>query len=110
MDNLLIVTTGGTIDKVYFDDKSDFQVGDPQIGGILRELGVDEPIDYTAGPFEEAVSDVDVVLDLVGEDDPSLIRSVEVLRKARQPFALEPGIDRSAVSAQIASAPARPSA
>ena len=47
----------------------------------LRELGVDEPIDYTAGPFEEAVSDVDVVLDLVGEDDPSLIRSVEVLRK-----------------------------
>ena len=40
MDNLLIVTTGGTIDKVYFDDKSDYQVGDPQVGGILRELGV----------------------------------------------------------------------
>ncbi len=40
MDELLIVTTGGTIDKIYFDDKSDFQVGDPQIGGILRELGV----------------------------------------------------------------------
>ena len=40
MDQLLIVTTGGTIDKVYFDDKSDYQVGDPQIGGILRELGV----------------------------------------------------------------------
>lgn len=40
MDQLLIVTTGGTIDKVYFDDKSDFQVGDPQIGGILLELGV----------------------------------------------------------------------
>ena len=40
MDHLLIVTTGGTIDKVYFDDKSDFQVGDPQIGRILEELGV----------------------------------------------------------------------
>jgi len=40
MDNLLIVTTGGTIDKIYFDDKSDFQVGDPQIGRILEELGV----------------------------------------------------------------------
>ena len=40
MDELLIVTTGGTIDKIYFDDKSDYQVGDPQIGGILRELGV----------------------------------------------------------------------
>ena len=40
MEDLLIVTTGGTIDKVYFDDKSDFQVGEPQIGRILQELGV----------------------------------------------------------------------
>lgn len=40
MDELLIVTTGGTIDKIYFDDKSDYQIGDPQIGTILRELGV----------------------------------------------------------------------
>lgn len=40
MDELLIVTTGGTIDKIYFDDKSDYQIGDPQIGGILKELGV----------------------------------------------------------------------
>lgn len=40
MEELLIVTTGGTIDKIYFDDKSDFQVGDPQIGHILEELGV----------------------------------------------------------------------
>ena len=40
MDQLCIVTTGGTIDKIYFDDKSDFQVGDPQIGRILDELGV----------------------------------------------------------------------
>jgi L-asparaginase len=40
MDELLIITTGGTIDKIYFDDKSDYQIGDPQIGMILRELGV----------------------------------------------------------------------
>lgn len=40
MDELLVVTTGGTIDKVYFDDKSDYQVGDPQIGRILQALGV----------------------------------------------------------------------
>ena len=40
MDELLVVTTGGTIDKVYFDDKSDYQVGEPQIGRILKELGV----------------------------------------------------------------------
>jgi L-asparaginase len=40
MDELLVVTTGGTIDKVYFDDKSDYQVGEQQIGHILEELGV----------------------------------------------------------------------
>src|SRR5690606_34165852 len=40
MEELLIVTTGGTIDKIYFDDKSDYQIGDPQIGRMLAELGV----------------------------------------------------------------------
>lgn len=40
MDQLLIVTTGGTIDKIYFDDKSTFQIGAPQIGDILEALGV----------------------------------------------------------------------
>jgi L-asparaginase len=40
MDYLCIVTTGGTIDKIYFDDKSDYQVGAPQIGEILHALGV----------------------------------------------------------------------
>ena len=36
MEELCVVTTGGTIDKIYFDDKSDYQVGEPQIGRILR--------------------------------------------------------------------------
>ena len=40
MEELLIVTTGGTIDKIYFDDKSHYQVGEPQIGRILEEIGV----------------------------------------------------------------------
>lgn len=40
MQHLTIVTTGGTIDKVYFDEKSEYQIGSPQIGGILAQLGV----------------------------------------------------------------------
>ncbi|MDA3914617.1 MAG: asparaginase, partial [Oleiagrimonas sp.] len=32
MQHLTIVTTGGTIDKIYFDAKSDYQIGAPQIG------------------------------------------------------------------------------
>ncbi len=31
-----IYTTGGTIDKIYFDQKSNYQVGDPQAGGVLE--------------------------------------------------------------------------
>ena len=35
-----ILTAGGTIDKLYFDAKSEYEVGEPQIGEILREAGV----------------------------------------------------------------------
>ena len=35
-----IYTTGGTIDKVYFDQKSDYQVGDPQAAGVLERANV----------------------------------------------------------------------
>ena len=37
---LLIITTGGTIDKIYFDDKSDYQIGEPQISQILSAMQV----------------------------------------------------------------------
>lgn len=37
---LEIFTTGGTIDKVYFDAKSTFEVGDPQIGEVLSEANL----------------------------------------------------------------------
>ena len=40
MQHLTVITTGGTIDKVYFDAKSNYQVGAPQIGEILAQLGV----------------------------------------------------------------------
>ncbi|MBS0556642.1 MAG: asparaginase [Proteobacteria bacterium] len=40
MQHLTIVATGGTIDKIYFDDKSSYQIGAPQIGDILNQLGV----------------------------------------------------------------------
>lgn len=35
-----IFTTGGTIDKVYFDEQSDYQVGAPQIDEIMRHANV----------------------------------------------------------------------
>jgi L-asparaginase len=38
--DLHIITTGGTIDKIYFDAKSDYQVGDPVIGELLEKMQV----------------------------------------------------------------------
>jgi len=35
-----IVATGGTIDKIYFDQKSSYQVGEPQIVAVLDEANV----------------------------------------------------------------------
>ena len=40
ISKLLIITTGGTIDKIYFDDKSNYQIGEPQISQILHAMHV----------------------------------------------------------------------
>ena len=44
---LQIFTTGGTIDKVYFDAKSEYEVGEPQIVEILTEANVVTPYRVT---------------------------------------------------------------
>jgi L-asparaginase len=38
--DIRIFTTGGTIDKIYFDELSEFQVGAPQIGEVLQTARV----------------------------------------------------------------------
>lgn len=35
-----ILTTGGTIDKIYFDATSEYEIGDPTIPHIFQEVGV----------------------------------------------------------------------
>jgi len=34
------ITTGGTIDKVYFDARSEYEVGPPQVADLLHEANV----------------------------------------------------------------------
>ncbi|MDB5102405.1 MAG: hypothetical protein JWP91_94 [Fibrobacteres bacterium] len=46
---------------------------------LLRELGVDQPIDYTKSAFEKAVTEVDLVIDTIGGE--TLQRSWGVLKK-----------------------------
>ncbi|OZC02609.1 asparaginase domain-containing protein [Rubricoccus marinus] len=40
-----VFTTGGTIDKVYFDAQSEFEIGDPLVAEILRTAGVKFPLE-----------------------------------------------------------------
>ncbi len=43
--NVKIFTTGGTIDKIYFDAKNVYQVGEPEVNALLAEANVN--FDYS---------------------------------------------------------------
>ena len=65
-----IFTMGGTIDKIYFDAKSDYEVGPPQIVDVLREANV--TLDHTVEPVMSKDS-----LELTEEDRLTLRRRIE---------------------------------
>ena len=65
MHEISIITVGGTIDKVYFDAKSAYEVGPPNIDKVLAELTLS--ISYTINSLMRKDS-----LDLT-EDDRALI-------------------------------------
>lgn len=69
MDPLRIFTTGGTIDKIYFDAKSEYEVGEPQIGEILRETGVGFPFEMTSLMRKDS-------LDMTDEDRAAIRNAV----------------------------------
>ncbi len=56
-----IFCTGGTIDKVYFDAISEYQIGDPVVQDILKEALVQFPFDI------ESILKKDS-LDITGDD------------------------------------------
>jgi NADPH:quinone reductase-like Zn-dependent oxidoreductase len=65
---------------------------------FLRELGIDELIAYEAEAFEEAVSEADAVIDLVGTEDYAL-RSLQVLREGGVLVEVPSGVDESVLAA-----------
>ena len=44
MDEIAILTTGGTIDKVYFDALSEYHIGDTVVGRLLKLGRVQVPV------------------------------------------------------------------
>ncbi len=71
-----ILTTGGTIDKIYFDAKSTYHVGPPQIEEILS--GFDVAIPFTV----ESVFSKDS-LDMTDEDRDEICRRVQKASESR---------------------------
>lgn len=45
---MLILTTGGTIDKIYFDATSEYEIGEPTIPHIFQETAVTLPYELTS--------------------------------------------------------------
>ena len=71
-----VFTCGGTIDKVYFDAKSEFQVGEPQIVTVLRESNV--TFDYDVQSILQKDS-----LDMTDEDRDLVRRTIEAASEKR---------------------------
>jgi L-asparaginase len=69
---IAFLTTGGTLDKVYFDAASRFEVGETVVGKILREGGVS--FDFEVVPLMRKDS-----LEL-GEQDREAIRAAVAAR------------------------------
>lgn len=42
-EEIVVLTTGGTLDKIYFDANSEFEVGSPVVGQLLKQAEVRLP-------------------------------------------------------------------
>lgn len=65
MSPIHIFTTGGTIDKVYFDALSEFKIGEPALDAILREANVGFRYDLTSVTKKDSLDMTDADRDAV---------------------------------------------
>lgn len=69
MDTISIIATGGTIDKIYFDAKSEYEVGPPNAIQMLDQFNLQVP--YTIKSLMRKDS-----LDLTDEDRERIAQTV----------------------------------
>ncbi len=79
-----IFTTGGTIDKIYFDAKSDYEIGEPQIIELLRDANLTITYQVTSLLRKDSLE--------LTDDDRQMIRSA-VERSAAQNIVITHGTD-----------------
>ncbi|MFB3103815.1 MAG: asparaginase domain-containing protein [Pseudomonadales bacterium] len=76
MEPILVITTGGTIDKVYFDAKSDFEVGDSVVGDLLQQANVDQSFEVLGLLRKDSLE--------LTDEDRALIRDTATARPERR--------------------------
>jgi L-asparaginase len=74
---LKIFTVGGTIDKIYFDKKSKYQVGEPAVDQVLKEANINfayqiEPI-LRKDSLDMTDDDRQLIFDKIEADDHKYI-------------------------------------
>ena len=76
MEKIRIFTVGGTIDKIYFDAKSRYEVGPPNIGEILSGLSLNPEFDVTSLMQKDS-------LDMSDADRQQILEAVTTVREQR---------------------------
>jgi L-asparaginase len=71
-----IFTTGGTIDKIYFDALSEYQIGEPQISRLLDEAKVEFPYHVTSLLKKDS-------LDITDSDRLNIVEAVKASRNQK---------------------------
>ncbi len=70
MDNISFIAVGGTIDKIYFDAKSEYEVGPPNAIDLLKPFNLQVPCTIHSLMRKDS-------LDLTDEDRELIARAVD---------------------------------
>jgi L-asparaginase len=81
---ILVVTTGGTIDKVYFDARSDYAVGESVVGDLLRQAQVRVPVEMLPVLRKDSLE--------LTDDDRQLVRA-SIERRPERRIVITHGTD-----------------
>lgn len=73
---ILVLTTGGTIDKIYFDANSEFSIGDSQVPDIASVANVQAPLRLQSLMRKDS-------LDMTDEDRQQVLEAVSAAPETR---------------------------
>ena len=90
-----IFTVGGTIDKIYFDKKNDYEIGEPTTGEILREAHVN--FNYRVESIMKKDS-----LEMNDKDRQAILKRIE--KEAARRIVVTHGTDTMIATAKVLSA------